>query len=85
MSLRACLSSVFLCCLLPALAATPSRPNIVFIFSDDHALQAISAYNYRGLGLNRTPNIDRLATQGALFRNNFCGNSINIRGQSFYE
>ena len=50
-----------------------SRPNIVFIFSDDHAAHAISAY---GSGINRTPNIDRIAQQGLLFRNNFCGNSI---------
>lgn len=62
----------------PAAPATApgARPNIVFIFADDHALQAIGAYNYRGLGLNRTPGIDRLAQQGALFRNNFCANSI---------
>ena len=48
--------------LLPAVApAVPARPNIVFIFSDDHALQAISAYNFRGRSLNQTPNIDRIA------------------------
>ncbi len=63
--------------LLPALAsAEPARPNIVFIFADDHALQAISAYNYRGRSLNQTPNIDRIAKEGAIFRNNFCANSI---------
>ena len=33
-------------------------PNIIYIMSDDHAYQAISAY---GHGLNETPNIDRLA------------------------
>ncbi len=59
----------------PAQSAA-SRPNIVFIFSDDHALQAISAYNYRGLNLNKTPNIDRLAGEGAILRSNYCGNSI---------
>lgn len=58
------------------MAAEKQRPNILFIFSDDHALQAISAYNYGGLSLNKTPNIDRLATEGAIFRNNFCANSI---------
>ena len=42
----------------------PSRPNILFIFSDDHAYQAVSAY---GFGLNRTPNIDRLGTEGMRF------------------
>jgi arylsulfatase A-like enzyme len=42
----------------------PRRPNILFIFSDDHAYQAISAY---GHNLNHTPNIDRLAAQGMRF------------------
>lgn len=48
-------------------------PNIVFIMSDDHAYQAISAYGY---GLNDTPNIDRIATEGALFEKGFVTNSI---------
>jgi len=60
-----------------ALADTPKRPNIVFIFSDDHAYQAISAY---GSKLNRTPNIDRLAAEGMRFdrclvTNSLCGPS----------
>ena len=56
-------------------AAPPSsrRPNILFIFSDDHACQAIGAY---GSIINRTPNIDRIASEGALFANSFCTNSI---------
>ncbi len=49
------------------------RPNIVFIFSDDHAWQAISAYSPR---LIDTPNIDRLANEGTLFRNCYVTNSI---------
>jgi len=49
------------------------RPNILFIFTDDHAQQAISAYGSR---INKTPNMDRLAKEGVIFRNNFCGNSI---------
>ena len=39
-------------------------PNIIFIMSDDHAYQAVSAY---GHGLNKTPHIDRLAREGAIF------------------
>ncbi len=54
-------------------AETPQRPNIVFIMSDDHAYQAISAY---GHGLNNTPNIDRIANEGALFNRGFVTNSI---------
>ena len=50
-----------------------ARPNIVYIMSDDHAYQAISAF---GHGLNHTPNIDRLATEGVRFTNSFCTNSI---------
>lgn len=50
------------------------RPNIIFIMSDDHAYQAISAY---GHGLNETPNIDRLAKEGVLFTRSFVTNSIS--------
>ena len=48
-------------------------PNIVFIMSDDHAFQAISAYGHE---LNNTPNIDRIAQEGALFKKAFVTNSI---------
>ncbi|MEW2921670.1 sulfatase [Muricauda sp. ANG21] len=52
------------------------QPNIIFIMSDDHAFQAISAYGHELSKLAPTPNIDRIAKNGALFRNNFCTNSI---------
>ena len=52
------------------------RPNIVFIFSDDHALQAISAYGGRFKDIAPTPNIDRIAKQGAVFERSYCANSI---------
>lgn len=55
---------------------TVQPPNIVFIMSDDHAFQAISAYGHELGKLAPTPNIDRLAKNGALFENNFCTNSI---------
>lgn len=51
----------------------PKRPNIIFIMSDDHAYQAISAYNDR---LIQTPNIDRIAKMGMLFTNASVTNSI---------
>lgn len=51
----------------------PTRPNILFIMSDDHAYQAISAYDDR---LLHTPNIDRLAAEGLLFSNACVTNSI---------
>lgn len=50
-----------------------SKPNIIFILSDDHAYQAISAY---GSKIAQTPNIDRLAREGTLFQNMFVTNSI---------
>jgi len=50
-----------------------SRPNIIFIMTDDHAYQAISAY---GSELMETPNIDRLAREGMLFRRSYVTNSI---------
>jgi arylsulfatase A-like enzyme len=54
-------------------APTTKRPNIVFIMSDDHAFQAISAYSNR---LIETPNIDRIAKMGMLFTNATVTNSI---------
>ena len=50
-----------------------TKPNIIFIFTDDLANRAISAYDG---SINKTPNIDRIAKEGAIFRNSFCGNSI---------
>lgn len=50
--------------------------NILFIMADDHAFQAISAYGHELGKLAPTPNIDRIAKNGALFLNNFCTNSI---------
>lgn len=54
-------------------AAAAARPNILIIFSDDHAYQSISAY---GSKLMETPNIDRIAREGALFTNVFVSNSL---------
>jgi arylsulfatase A-like enzyme len=53
--------------------ASESRPNILFIMADDHALRAISAF---GSDLIDTPNIDRIAKEGVLFENSFVTNSI---------
>jgi arylsulfatase A-like enzyme len=57
----------------PAFAAPDARPNILFIFSDDHARQAISAYGSR---VNQTPNLDRLAAAGMRFTQACVTNSI---------
>ena len=52
------------------------QPNILFLFSDDHAVNAISAYGGPLARVAPTPNIDRLAREGAVFLNSFCANSI---------
>ncbi|GMV95958.1 MAG: sulfatase [Phycisphaerae bacterium] len=49
------------------------RPNILFIMTDDHAAHAMSCY---ASAVNKTPNLDRLATGGMRFDNCFVTNSI---------
>ncbi len=55
--------------------ADASHPNVVFIFSDDHAFQAISAYG-DSRKLIETPNIDRIAREGMRFNRCVVPNSI---------
>ena len=55
----------------------PEHPNVIFILSDDHTSQSIGAYGTLFAELDPTPNIDRLASEGALFRNAFCTNAIS--------
>lgn len=52
------------------------RPNIIYIMSDDHATQAISAYGGIYDKLAPTPNIDRIANEGMRFDNVYCTNAI---------
>ena len=52
------------------------KPNIIFILSDDHATNAISAYNDRFKEIAPTPNIDRIANEGAILTNAFSTNAI---------
>ena len=52
------------------------RPNILFIMADDHAIQAISAYDHPLGKMAPTPNIDRIAKKGALFTHSYVTNSI---------
>lgn len=53
--------------------AQSKRPNVLIIISDDHAYQTIGAY---GSTVGRTPNIDRIADEGAIFKNAYVNNSI---------
>ena len=61
----------FLCFAIVSIQA--KRPNVLFLFTDDHATQALSAY---GHGLNKTPHLDRIAKEGMLFRRCLVTNSI---------
>ena len=63
-----------ICC--SGTSVADEQPNILFIFSDDHAPHAIGAYDGWLKSVNPTPNIDALASQGIVFRNSFCTNSI---------
>ena len=65
-----------------------SRPNIIFVMSDDHAQRAISAYDNT---LIQTPNIDRIAKEGMMFTDYYgeqsctAGRSSYITGQSVFR
>ena len=63
----------FILLLMFSCSDNDKRPNILFIMSDDHAYQAISAYDDK---LIQTPNIDRIANEGILFTNACVTNSI---------
>lgn len=61
-------------CLLPALAAAQQRYNIVYIMTDDHTAQMLSAYDTRNV---KTPNLDRIAADGVKFTRSFVANSLS--------
>ena len=69
----ALISGLFISCTNEQSEDRVSAPNIVFIMSDDHAYQAISAYSSQ---LIHTPNIDLIADQGMKFSRTFVTNSI---------
>ena len=64
--------SLFLVCF----TGMANQPNIVFLFSDDHATQAIGAYGHELAALAPTPYLDRIAEQGMRFDRCLVGNSI---------
>ncbi len=76
------ISTIFLSLFLTGCAGTSKdkketqRPNIVYIMSDDHGYQALSAYGHPISKLAPTPNIDRIAENGMLFNNSFVTNSL---------
>lgn len=68
------LSSIVLSALASSNAA--DRPNILFIFTDDHAPHTIGAYSDWLQSINPSPQLDKLADEGMVFTNSFCTNSI---------
>ena len=73
-----CLSGLFWASTLALSLVSAERPNIVFMMADDHTSQAWSCYGGRLAAYAKTPNIDRLAAEGALLKNCFCVNSICV-------
>ena len=69
-----CLINLFCHCQVQT--ENKKAPNIVFIFSDDHATNAISAYGGLFREIAPTPNIDRIASEGTLLKNALCTNAI---------
>lgn len=57
-------------------ASAAEQPNILFIMADDHAANAISAYESRLSEVFSTPNIDRLADEGVRLDNAMCTNAL---------
>ncbi|MGB3546103.1 MAG: sulfatase [Saprospiraceae bacterium] len=57
-------------------APQEKRPNIIFILSDDHAYQAVSAYDHPIGRAAPTPHIDRIGRSGVRFDRAYCGNAL---------
>lgn len=76
-----CMASLLISCDKPIKQVAENskedeRPNIIFILTDDHATNAITAYSDRFKDIAPTPNIDRIANEGALLTNVFSTNAI---------
>ncbi|MBL8175478.1 MAG: sulfatase [Bryobacterales bacterium] len=57
----------------PFLHAAPRRPNFLFLLTDD---QSYSTLSLTGSPFLRTPNIDRIGSEGVLFTNTFVAMSL---------
>jgi len=73
---RSAVVALVILLIVSGVAGAAQRPNIVWIFSDDHACSAIGAYGGRLEAENLTPNIDSLAREGMIFDRAYVGNSI---------
>ena len=78
------LTSFFLAnSVLPAAAQTAQKPNILFIMGDDIGWMQPSIY-HRGLMVGRTPNIDRIGNEGALFTDYYAEQSCTSGRNAFF-
>jgi len=81
-ALHSALFFIFLIALFPGYASAQSPPNIVVIMGDDIGMWNIGAY-HRGLMAGRTPNIDKLANEGAIFTDYYAEASCTAGRASF--
>lgn len=65
--------ALFTVCLLTNIAVASKRPNIVFILTDNHGAWTLGCYGNQDI---RTPNIDRLAENGMLFKRAMSSNPV---------
>lgn len=77
LKITAMIGMAALCCNQSSAQNGQQRPNIIYIMSDDHAYQAISAYGSALKELAATPNIDRIAREGIRFDRCLVTNSIS--------
>ncbi len=68
---------------LPPASAQEKKPNIVFIMGDDIGWMQPSIY-HRGLMVGRTPNIDRIGNEGALFTDYYAEQSCTSGRNAFF-
>src|SRR6185436_2489258 len=64
-------------------APAPSKPNILFIMGDDIGWMQPSCY-HRGLMVGETPNIDRIANEGAIFMHYYAEQSCTAGRNAFF-
>ena len=69
--------------LTPAASQAPSRPNILFIMGDDIGWMQLVSYQ-QGLGLGETPNLDRIANEGAKFMRYYAEQSCTAGRNAFF-
>ncbi|MGF6176400.1 arylsulfatase A-like enzyme [Ensifer sp. 4252] len=67
---------------VPAMAQDTAKPNILVIFGDDIGQTNISAYSFGVVGY-KTPNIDRLASEGVMFTDYYAENSCTAGRSTF--